>query len=71
MEISVLRFSVEAGIVVRGQVKRAINSYLFTRGLEFEVKEDKGWLESMFYYTVRGDSVKLEQVKKDLTNWKL
>jgi len=55
-------YPIEAGLAVRGQIRR----YLMSRGIDF--KEDKGWVESTFYCTVT--EKQWEIVIRDINNWK-
>jgi len=69
MKEGVLRIPIEVGVAVRGSIKRSIKSYLFSRNLDWDMKEDKGWIESTLYYTIRGPEDKLVQAKKDIDRW--
>jgi hypothetical protein len=50
----IVRFTIEAGALVRSRIKSEIKSYCFTEGLTCEVEEDKGLLESTYYFKVAG-----------------
>lgn len=59
------RFSLEAGALVRGQVRRALEKARFQlegEGGGLELREAKGWLASDFYVTARGPAWLLEQL---------
>jgi len=49
-----IKFWFVAGLVIRGQIKRRVIEMCLEHGLSYEVVEDKGLLESMYIFTVRG-----------------
>ena len=60
------RFTIEAGCVVRGQVKRAIEAAAWQRNIQCNIKESKGLLESVLMVTLEGDDeTTLRQVYSD------
>lgn len=65
-----LRFSVTAGRAIRRQVKREIVGYCHARGVDCQVREDRGWLDSEFYFTLsHPDSVKMIEVGESIERW--
>ncbi len=64
-----LRFPVEAGAAIRGTVKRSIMSGAWSHGLEVEVEEDKGFLESVYRFTVTGPDDRVLAFKARLETW--
>lgn len=48
------KISIEAGVLVRGNVKKEIEKAAFKLGLECEVFEDKGLLDSEYIFRVKG-----------------
>ena len=51
------RFTIEAGAIVRGQIKQEIKGYCHYMGLGCQIEEDKSLLASTYYFTVNGNSV--------------
>lgn len=64
-----LRYPVEAGLVVRGQVRRAILAHAHTYGLQIQLQEDWGLLESLFRFTFIGPETAILSFQRDLQNW--
>ncbi len=48
-------FYVEAGRLVKGQIRREIEKAAWRNGLEIEVREDFGLISGVLYFTVRGE----------------
>lgn len=64
-----LRMPVEAGALVRGQVRRTVESYAWQMGLDIDIKESRGWLESTFLLTVHGPANKLVEFGEAVKRW--
>lgn len=59
------RFSLEAGALVRGAVRRGLEKARFgleAKGGTLEYREAKGWLSSDFYVQAEGPEWMLEQL---------
>ena len=52
----VLRTTASAGLMIRGQFRRAVKEYCFINSLELDLQEDKGFFESVFMIKVTGES---------------
>lgn len=64
-----LTFPVTAGVLVRGQFRRALKEYCFARHYTLSIDEDKGLLESLFSVTIDVPDSQIEQAKRELQNW--
>jgi len=64
-----LKFTMEAGILMRGALRREIEKYCFMRNFDLDLKESKGWFESAFLVTIKGPAKFGAQVKKDMEQW--
>lgn len=62
-------FTLEAGIAVRGQLRREVEGEAWRRGLDIETKESKGLLESVYRFTVRGESAAVRRFIGDVSEW--
>lgn len=64
-----LTFQASAGVLIRGQVRRALRSYAFERGYKLTIEEDKGMLESLLLVKLDLPDSKVEQAKRELQAW--
>ena len=64
-----LYYPIEAGLTVRGQVKRNILGAAHTYGLRVAVKEDKGLLESLYRFTFVGPEAPVRAFHAALQTW--
>jgi hypothetical protein len=64
-----LRFQVEAGALFRNGVRREIEQYAWDANLELTLREDKGFIDSVFYVTMVGPEQKIRQALKDVNAW--
>jgi hypothetical protein len=48
------RFRVSAGALTRAGVKRQIRSYAYDRGVQVDITEDRGLLDSELYFAFTG-----------------
>lgn len=55
------KFSVEAGVAVRGSIKRAIMALAHSLPIEIAVREEKGFLESVYLFTVTGPEIVVQE----------
>jgi len=60
------RFQIEAGRLIRGIVRRQVESACWSLGLTCDVRESKGFLESLYLFTVAGD----ETAVRRLLSWR-
>jgi len=67
--IATVKFSVFAGAVVRGQIKREIKRAAFQNGIECSLEEEKGWIESALMFTIKGDDDLLRRFVKAVHNF--
>lgn len=58
-----LTFSVEAGLLVRGQIKSFVEGICMQNDIECEVIESKSLLESIYFFKIKGDYDKILRVK--------
>ena len=49
-----VRFPVQAGMAVRGLMRRELKSYCFVHEIDLNIDEDKGFLESNFNISING-----------------
>lgn len=49
-------FTISAGAVVRGRIRREIESAAWRNGLDVRTDESKGLLESVYRFTITGQS---------------
>jgi hypothetical protein len=48
------KFSIEAGLLVRGQIRNTLKLLSFQHDIELKLEEDKGWLGSLFMVRLEG-----------------
>ena len=65
-----LKFTVEAGVLMRGTLRRELEKYCFMRNLDLDLKESKGWFESAFLVTIKGPAKLGIQVREDMERWR-
>ncbi len=53
------------GMAVRGDIKRHILVYGRSKGLDIKVEEDKGFLESLYTFTIKGTDEQLSLIRKE------
>ena len=58
-----LKFTMEAGILMRGALRRELEKYCFTRNLDLDLKE------SAFLVTIKGPANLGALVRKDMKQW--
>lgn len=63
------KFTVESGLLFRNGMRREIEQYAWDAKLTLNLKEDKGWFDSVFYCTFEGTDKQIIQAQKDLTAW--
>ena len=56
-------------MVIRGQVRREIETEAWRRGLEIETAESKSWIESTYRFTVRGPAEGVRRFVLDCDRW--
>ncbi len=66
---TVSSFTVEVGALIRGRIRREIEGEAWRRGLEIRVRESKGMLESVYQFTVSGDSMGVRRFVRDIRAW--
>ena len=64
-----LKFSMEAGALTRRHLRKELEKYCFTQGLELTLRELKGFWESTFLVTIQGPAGKGHRVKADIETW--
>ncbi len=62
-------YTIEAGALVRGQVKREITTFLWRLGINVNVEEAKGLLTSTYRFSMSGDETKLRTAFASLNEW--
>lgn len=62
-------FTCEVGALIRGQVRREIEGGAWGRGLDIETQESKGLLESVYRFTVHGESAVVAAFMSDIEHW--
>lgn len=45
-----------AGALIRGDIISEVRRFLFLGGADFTITEDRGWIESDYYVTIRGEN---------------
>lgn len=65
-----LTFYYTAGRLVKSQLRREIKMAAFDCGLTCSVEEDKGFLESILYFTITGDEQDILDFSKAVKQWK-
>jgi len=63
------RFTIDAGLFIRGQLRRDLKKVLHVHFPEHSIEEDKGFLGSTFYIRARGNVDKLKILNKALEDW--
>jgi len=64
-----LKFTIEAGVLRRGALRKEIERYCFIRDYDLDLRESKGWFESTFFVSIKGPEKFGLQVKKDIVQW--
>lgn len=64
--IATARIPVEAGLAVRGGIKRLIMATAWQHDLTCSVEEDKGLLESLYMFTIEGDSCDVRALMREM-----
>lgn len=62
-------FTITAGAWVRGQVRREIERAAWRSGLEIRADESKGFVESVYRFTVTGDDSGVSSFLVAAMNW--
>ncbi len=62
----IIRTQIEAGLILRGQIRSAIKSYCFSRGYELSLEEDAGWLSTTFYIKIICENKDVNIIKAEL-----
>lgn len=61
------RVVLTAGALIRSELVSTVRRFLFTEGADFTITEDRGWLESDYYITIRGENA--TRLAKALRLW--
>ncbi len=64
-----LKITFEAGLLIRGKVIRELKSAAFRNGLDIDIEEAKGLLDSDYRVTFTGADEKLLAFKPVLEEW--
>lgn len=62
-------FTVEAGMAIRGQVRRAIEQAAWDAKLNIDVIESKGFFESLYRFTVSGPPEDVRRFLRAVDRW--
>jgi uncharacterized protein YhdP len=62
-------FTLEAGALIRGQVRRELEKAAWERGLDIKTDESKGFFESVYRFTVTGESKAVVAFINDSERW--
>ena len=62
-------FTIEVGAFIRGQIRREIEKAAWSCGLEIETQESKGFFESVYKFTVRGNAKVVKSFMRDAEVW--
>ena len=55
-------FSIQAGVAVRGFIKRAIERLCMTLEVKYQITENKGFLDSLYHVKLEGDDKAVKQI---------
>ena len=69
-EIVTVKFWLDAGVLVRGSAKNDIRIAAFNRDLSMECEEDKGFLNSIYYFKIHGNKENVDDFMEWLNAWK-
>ncbi len=69
MQQATHKFSIQAGLLHRGTVKRELERVCFENDVECDIKENRGWLESDLLVTLKGEKGIVERVARGVANW--
>jgi hypothetical protein len=64
-----IKFSAQLGALLRGQFRRSLKSYCFSRGYTLDLVEDKGFLESLYNVTISVPDNKANEAWDELSQW--
>lgn len=67
--MSSLRFTLEAGALVRSAAVRELRAYCWRAGIECRIEEDRGWLSSGFRVELTGPDSALQDARRDVMRW--
>jgi hypothetical protein len=62
-------FTLKLGALIRGDVRREIEKAAWGRGLDIDVRESKGFFESVYKFTVTGRPEAVKQFLADTNAW--
>ena len=62
-ETGQLKWMWTIGAIMRGKARRVVVMVCEQNGLEWDIQEEKGFLDSLFIFTVKGPSGKLLQLR--------
>ena len=69
-QIATLKFVCKVGALIRSTVKGQLLSAAYAYGLEIDIKDSGGWLDSVLYITIKGDAQKVASLQLELEKWK-
>ena len=64
-----MKFSLEAGALIRGAIKRGLKQAAFECDIELAIDEQKGWLESTLLCRASGDDKNMQLFKGVVRRW--
>lgn len=64
-----LTLTFEAGMIVRGQIKRELTRAAWEAGLSIEIEEERGFFVSVMRFRVSGDGRRLIAFKAAVEQW--
>lgn len=63
------KFVLTVGRLIKGQIRRELESVAFMSGLELDVQESNGCLESNLYITVKGEALTVSEFCNNVKQW--
>lgn len=69
MDNYILKFPVQAGLLVKNQIVRHLESYCFMKDLKCTHVEDKGFLESVVHFKIEGPEDVMFEACRDLKRY--
>lgn len=63
------KFSLEAGLVVRGAIKRGLKRAAFKYDVGLDIDEQRGWFESVLLCRASGDIDNIKRFMLSIDKW--
>jgi hypothetical protein len=69
--LATLKFSLVAGLLIRGTIRRGLKLLAFSHDIDLEIEEERGLIESVFLIKGEGENEKTRQFIEAVKSWTL